>query len=400
MKKIIIIGSGILGLTTALELSKYFTIEIYEKESSYKNNTSYKSPAIIATYSLENIIKLYKNLPSIFKQNGFGLFRQLPFLLQINKSKNDYLNKYSYPNIIKFKKKINDKSIIILKKNLILFNNYKNCIRYLKNKSDKYKIIDTKIIEKIYNIKNKYGVLYDNGGHFNSSKLMNVLYKLCIQQNIKFFFNHNITDIHIQNNEVKYIESGYNQIIGDKYILCCGNGCKQILKKYIYVPTIPIYGYYAKLNKRINNSNHNIISIDDYITIKNIKQYTVLSSGKYIKKDSLPKFKKYIKNILKNILKDKFNYKIEEYWRGERCITPDLLPIIDKLNNNLYISCGESTRGMTWSLTNAKILKNIILYNNVNNNPYNINRFKYYLIRNIFIIILIILIIYKLIYYK
>lgn len=209
---------------------------------------------------------------------------------------------------------------------------------------------------------------------FNPIKYLIGLYKILTNSGIDIYENSKITNI---------------ERINDKYI-CYGNEYKIFAKKVVLATHYPffLFPFFMPLRGSIEksymivssikndkgftciNTNNPTYSCRYYKDGDNIYQISLSKSHDiYSKNDDLYHF-----NRVKEIFKLKDKNIILKYTNSD-IYTPDYMPYIGKLKENLYIGVGYNTWGMTNSVLTAKIISDDIL--NIDNeykNVFNPNR--------------------------
>lgn len=370
--KIIIIGCGISGLTTAYELSKNkdISIEMYDTSDTYNKSVSYNSPAnIICT----NMIK--PDISNLLSNNLHDLHQHMSLIFEYwlsYKQVNNNIDYYKY--IQKFvQEQSNKDSGIYLSNNIHLFQNKKIFNQFISvNNKNEYRILNKSELNK-YHQNINYGISFHKSGKMNSNLLIKYLIDICISRNIKIHYNTSITKIiqNNNNNSVNYLLTSDNtKIYGDKFILCTGSNTKFLLNTInINIPLYNIFSYKVYTDKPIFNKDTVVLYDNDHYFINTINNKTQISSGLFINKNERNQ-QKFINDI-----ENKFgNIDYNSIWCKNKDLTLDRFSIIDKINNNLYINCGNGFRGMTNSFGNANILYDIIINNTKSILPH--NRFK------------------------
>ena len=332
--KIIIIGCGISGLTTAYELSKNkdVSIEMYDTSDTYTKSVSYNSPAnIICT----NMIK--PDISNLVSNNLHDLHQHMSLIFEYWLSYKEVNNKIDYYKYIqKFvKEQLNKDSGIYLSDNIHLFQNKKifNEFTSVHNENE-YKILNKSELNK-YHQNINYGVSFHKSGKMNSNLLIKYLIDICLSRNIKIHYNTSITQIIQNNNSVNYLVTSDNKkIYGDKFILCTGSNTKFLLNTInINIPLYNIFSYKVYTNKPVFNKDNVVLYDNDHYFINTINNKTQISSGLFINKNERNQ-QKFINDI-----ENKFgNIDYNSIWCKNKDLTLESFAIIDKNNNNLYIN--------------------------------------------------------------
>ena len=169
----------------------------------------------------------------------------------------------------------------------------------------------------------------------------------------------------------------------DHYI-CITDNNKKIKTKYIVLAShypyfnipylFPLKGYieksYLSASKYKNNNKISLISYSNpFISIRTYKDYLIYLSNSHSTNKNINDNKNY-QELIKKL--NKLNITPEYLWSNSDIITNDGLPYIGVLEDNILISTGYNTWGLTNGILGAKIIKDIILKES---NPY-INLFN------------------------
>lgn len=338
---ILIIGAGLTGLNTAYFL-KDKNITIVDA-NVIGHGVTLNSTAKI-NYFQERIYTKIKDSVGIYKAKlylisqkyGMNLLKEI---IEKERIKCDLEKVPSYV-FASTKKEINnlEKEVTFLKDNDISVEESKLPLKIPSYKS--YKVLDTYI--------------------FNPIKYLESMYNILIKRNINIYEKSKVTRIEKEKD----------------YYICKCNNHKIKANKIVFACHYPyfIYPFFLPLKAYIEKS---------YIIVSKVKEYkkfTCISSsyptyscrfykdGEDIYQISLGEshdtnYKQkdiYHFNKVKEIFKIKEKDIIESYSNVD-LITPDHMPYIGKINDNMYIGTGYNTWGMTNSVLGAKIISDIIL---------------------------------------
>lgn len=369
----LIIGGGLTGLLTAYYLNDTSTcvVEARTIGSGVTKNTTAK-----ITYLQENIYsKIIKNSnrenARLYLKSQIESVNDLKTLIEKENIKCELEQTPSYIFTSKKSKLAKLKEeVYFLKKNNIKINKQKLPINYKTVAA--YKVNDTYT--------------------FNPLKFITGLYKILQNRNIQIYENTKIENVKKDK---------------DLYI-CNVNEYKIKAKKIIYATNYPYFLNPLLMPLRVSvEKSHIIVSRitkDKNFSCINIEK--PIYSCRYYKENN----KKYqislgrshnlafIQNDKKNFEKLKKQFRLKEVdilheYTNTDIITPDYMPLIGKIKENMYISTGYNTWGMTNSILGAKILSDIInqkenqytkLFNPKRINKSNIKKLPYYIITGIY----------------
>ena len=336
---ILIIGAGITGMTTAYFLKdknvtivdanlighgvtlnttakiNYFQERVYTKIKNMSGNDK-------AVKYLNSQIYAIKNIKEIIEKNNIECdFKQVPSFVFANcESEIEPLNK----------------EIEFLKQNNI------------------------KVYEKELNIsiKNYKSYCVDDTYIFNPIKYLNGLKK--ILKDINIYENTKITNIEKQ--ESSYICHTDNYKIKAKKVVIATHYPyfllpllmpikTEIEKSYIVVSKVKKDGEFTCIS-----SSSPVYSCRFYNDGNDIYQISLAESHNTSIKQNDKEHFNNVKKVFK--LKEK---DIVMTYSNQDMMTPDYMPYIGKIKNNMYIGCGYNTWGMTNSVLASKIISDLIL---------------------------------------
>jgi len=352
MKKILIIGGGVIGLSIAYEISKNnrFKVFLVEKnktfglEASSKNSevihsgVYYKNNSLKANLCVQGKRKIYR----FCKQNKI-LFKKTQKLFIGNSSQDYKLIKQMYKNA-------------------------------KKNNVNDIKIITERTLKKIEpNIEAKYALLSKSSGIFDANSFMRKLFNLSKKNGVRFIYNKKISFGYLLNKKVHF--SNIKNQKFDYVINVAGAGAISIAKKtfkntIIFPSDKLVTGLYFKTSEDLKISRiiypamkpeKNTERIDITPTINNeyIFGPSVEKKEKINLRSSKIKFTKFLKQI-NNKLDTK---KIKYFKKG---IRPKIKTnsksyadfYIKKVDNYNWINLfGMESPGLTSCLAIAKYVK-------------------------------------------
>jgi len=211
---------------------------------------------------------------------------------------------------------------------------------------------------------------------FNPIKYLKKICKILKENNVNIYENTKIIKI-VKNKDNYICYTKNNKIKANKVVLACH------YPYFLFPLLLPLKSYIEKsyiiVSEVKENKNFTCISSSKptyscrfYQDQDKIYQISLSQShNTSIKQNDKYNFEKTIKNF--NLKKENI---IEKYTNTD-IITPDYMPYIGKLKQNLYIGVGYNTWGMTNSILAAKIISDLILEKqNKYETIFNPNRFN------------------------
>ncbi|OMJ70363.1 hypothetical protein SteCoe_31672 [Stentor coeruleus] len=202
----------------------------------------------------------------------------------------------------------------------------------------------------------------------NSYKLSKNLLNLALSQGVLIEYNADVEAFQIKDNKIVSIRLiNGKEIIGDKFIICCGVGSREIGKALGWTPPIwPLKGHTFDLetSKKLRHSISIegdfpllIANMGDYYRVSGYCEFTTLKD-KEISQEKC--------DFIYKTIKDKLNFKdaeIKNFWACQRPVTVDDLPIIGQFPGlkNAYINAGHGSKGSILSLGSAELMAHIVM---------------------------------------
>jgi D-amino-acid dehydrogenase len=413
--KVIVLGAGVIGVTTAYYLNKAgYEVEVYDSNNGPAQGTSFANAGQIsvgysAPWAAPGIpLKAMKwmlsnDSPFAFKFDGsmdqFNWVYQ--FLRNCNKS--DYIcNKDTMLRLSSFSKECfenlrNETHIeyegrqlgtlqLFRKENQLLAS--KNDLDVLDQNNIKFRLLIDK--EEIFKIepalKNSSvklaGGLYMPGDETGDCNLFtNRLETICKNNGVKFFYNSKIHSLVSDGKKITgmYVDTYLHY--ADSYVIAAGIWSKDLLRGLgINIPVYPVRGYSLTLditegqNAPVSTvlDETNKVAITRFDNRIRVGGFAELGHAHVSKNHGLQRI-----NQLEGIVNELFPNcpnsvggthfdprglsGVEGGWSGLRPMTPNGIPIIGKTDiENLYLNTGHGTLGWTMSCGSGKMLSEIV----------------------------------------
>lgn len=402
--KIIVMGSGIIGVTSAYYLAK----------SGHEVTVIDKNPDTALSCSMSNGGQLsYSHIDSFLPSNSLlfliktlfkrGLFFKaqeisnpdfIKFCLKLyenNKEGNKIKNSINLYNIntlsklaleeimqeeeIDFYHKKN--GILHFYRNNKLFNSaIKNAIM-LEKIGCSVDIFDSqKSVDKVNDLsklsdnkKLRGGIFFENDQTGDAFIFANKLANICKEKyNVKFEFNSNIKNIFTNYQKITGIHTDKGVISGDIYVYALGSeGLRLINGINVNHNIFPLKGYSISMpiSSDFKAPEIGLTDPENKIVYSNLgKNFRAAGTIEISDLNSKINFSRlnFIKKITKDSLKNYGNIDDLSYWQGYRPCRPNLTPYICEVKKfkNLFINSGHGHLGWTMACGSSKILSNKI----------------------------------------
>ena len=194
------------------------------------------------------------------------------------------------------------------------------------------------------------------------------VYKKCVEMGVNFEFNTEIKSLQISNDKIASVLMDRGEIKADCYSVSLGSYSTKILSKIgIEIPIYPVKGYSITLPVLSNEDAPQSTIMDE----KN--KIAITRLGDRIRVAGMAHLTDFDKNLRTKSLdslmsgldllfpKSYESSKETNFWTGFRPSTPDGTPIIGPTPfNNLFLNTGHGTLGWTMSAGSGKLLANLV----------------------------------------
>ena len=399
MKTIVVIGAGIVGVSTAIWLQRSgFKVTIIDQKGP-ATGASHGNAGILAASSIipvpnPSLIKklpfylLSKDSPVFFKMSY--LPKMFPFLMSyLSKSNLREVNKYAermtpliFDTVCQHKSLAKGTGAEKFISNQDYCFGYETAENFLNDK-------------KVWKLRQKHGLPFEvvNGNEFSNfdpfyKDLFDVIVKcknhgkindpgLYVKTLCDHFLSQGgeliiskVNDISSKNLNDAIVKIESDSLIANKIVVATGAWSKQILKKFkIKMPLESERGYhveyvepnfYPKVPMMLTSKKFVITPMDGRIRVAGLVEFAGLKTLK--RKPPL--------NLLKNKIKDLFpNLKCKEKieWLGHRPALVDSLPMLGYLDKNkqILVAFGHQHLGLTAGAKTGRIVSDLIIGNDI-----------------------------------
>ncbi len=399
-RDIIIIGAGIMGLTTAYELLKAGRKVTIIDESDITDSTSFGNAGLLSAFdkgplanpgivfntlklmlkgeSPVNIhptldIKIYKWLwKFVNSANKDRLKRTLALFEKYGHISNDLYEKMQ--NIDGLDLDFHRKGMLSVFTEQSSYD--KKLLDYAIKNDDIFEVIEkNKIKDFIPCVTNdvKGAIHFKRNTHFDPKRVMLELKRYLKENGAEFILNERITHIKYGNTEIESISSALNTYEADTYIMSTGYQTllADKLKQNLIMTPAKGYSLTFTMPKELQPYTSTLFA-DLFIVMTPRRDDVRITSKLEIGSKDYRVVKKQIESIKENFKKYTVPFEMENIveWTGFRPLTPNDMPLIgrDERYKNLIYGMGLGWLGMTFGPALANILKNLIINNLENKN--------------------------------
>ena len=399
MKTIIVIGAGIVGVSTAIWLQRSgFKVTIIDQKGP-ATGASHGNAGILAASSIIPVPNpsLIKKLPFYLLSKDSPVFFKMSYLPQMFPFLISYLSKSNLREVNKYAERMTPLifDTVCQHKSLAkgtgaekFISNQDYCFGY---ETEENFLND----KKVWNLRQKHGLPFEvvNGNEFSNfdpfyKDLFDVIVKcknhgkindpgLYVKTLCDHFLSQGgeliiskVNDISSKNLNDVIVKIESDSLIANKIVVATGAWSKKILKKFkIKMPLESERGYhveylepnfYPKVPMMLTSKKFVITPMDGRIRVAGLVEFAGLKTLK--RKPPL--------NLLKNNIKDLFpnlKYKEKIEWLGHRPALVDSLPMLGYLDKNkqILVAFGHQHLGLTAGAKTGRIVSDLIIGNDI-----------------------------------
>jgi D-amino-acid dehydrogenase len=399
-RDIIIIGAGIMGLTTAYELLKAGRKVTIIDESDITDSTSFGNAGLLSAFDkgpLANPGIVFNTLKLMLKgESPVNIHPTLDIKIYkwlwkfVNSANKDRLKrtlalfeKYGHISNDLYEKMQNIDGLDLdfhRKGMLSVFteqNSYdKKLLDYAIKNDDIFEIIEkNKIKDFIPCVTNdvKGAIHFKRNTHFDPKRVMLELKRYLKENGAEFILNERITHIKYGSKEIESISSALNTYEADTYIMSTGYQTllADKLKQNLMMTPAKGYSLTFTMPKELQPYTSTLFA-DLFIVMTPRRDDVRITSKLEIGSKDYKVVKEQIESIKENFKKYTIPFEMENIieWTGFRPLTPNDMPLIgrDEKYKNLIYGMGLGWLGMTFGPALATILKDLIINNLENKN--------------------------------
>ena len=399
MKTIIVIGAGIVGVSTAIWLQRSgFKVTIIDQKGP-ATGASHGNAGILAASSIIPVPNpsLIKKLPFYLLSKDSPVFFKMSYLPQMFPFLMSYLSKSNLREVNKYAERMTPLifDTVCQHKSLakgtgaekfISYQDY--CFGY---ETEKNFLND----KKVWKLRQKHGLPFEvvNGNEFSNfdpfyKDLFDVIVKcknhgkindpgLYVKTLCDHFLSQGgeliiskVNDISSKNLNDAIVKIESDSLIANKIVVATGAWSKKILKKFkIKMPLESERGYhveyvepnfYPKVPMMLTSKKFVITPMDGRIRVAGLVEFAGLKAHK--RKPPLNLLKNKIKVLFPNL---KCKEKIE--WLGHRPALVDSLPMLGYLDKNkqILVAFGHQHLGLTAGAKTGRIVSDLIIGNDI-----------------------------------
>ena len=399
MKTIIVIGAGIVGVSTAIWLQRSgFKVTIIDQKGP-ATGASHGNAGILAASSIIPVPNpsLIKKLPFYLLSKDSPVFFKMSYLPQMFPFLISYLSKSNLREVNKYAERMTPLifDTVCQHKSLAKGTGAEKFISY-QDYCFGYETEENFLNDKkVWKLRQKHGLPFEvvNGNEFSNfdpfyKDLFDVIVKcknhgkindpgLYVKTLCDHFLSQGgeliiskVNDISSKNLNDVIVKIESDSLIANKIIVATGAWSKKILKKFkIKMPLESERGYhveyvepnfYPKVPMMLTSKKFVITPMDGRIRVAGLVEFAGLKALK--RKPPLNLLKNKIKVLFPNL---KYKEKIE--WLGHRPALVDSLPMLGYLDKNkqILVAFGHQHLGLTAGAKTGRIVSDLIIGNDI-----------------------------------
>ncbi|MEZ8824117.1 D-amino acid dehydrogenase [Vibrio amylolyticus] len=193
------------------------------------------------------------------------------------------------------------------------------------------------------------------------------LTKVAKQAGVEFMFDTDIDSLTVDQQSIKSVETSKGSLHADHYVVACGSYSAKLLAPLgIALPTYPVKGYSLTLPiKQAQYAPQSTVMDETYKVAVTRFEDRIRVAGTAELSDfdlSIPdKRTSTINRVVNDLFPDVGDFDQAEYWTGLRPMTPDGTPVIGETAiNNLFTNTGHGTLGWTMACGSGQLIADIV----------------------------------------
>lgn len=399
--KILILGSGVIGVTSAWYLAKSgHEVTVIDRQSSVANETSFANagqispgysapwaapgvPAKAIKWLMQELAPLKINIKDVDTETLVWMTKMVSNCntkdYHTNKSRMMRIAEYSRVCLQELRQEINIQYNHRTQGTLQLFRTPSQ----IKSSKKDLAVLDECGID--YQVLTPEQCLeYEPALHYTIDKVagglrlpkdetgdchmfVTQLAKECEALGVKFVMNTSIQKLNREHNTIVSVTTSAGEFTADSYLMALGSFSTHMLSNIgIKIPVYPVKGYSLTLPiDDFSAAPESTIMDETYkVAITRLGDNIRVGGTAEITSYNLELQQKRRKNIefsIANLFPHAADLTQAEFWAGLRPMTPDGTPILGKTSiDNLFLNTGHGTLGWTMSLGSAKYISDII----------------------------------------
>ncbi|MBK50457.1 MAG: FAD-dependent oxidoreductase [SAR202 cluster bacterium] len=214
------------------------------------------------------------------------------------------------------------------------------------------------------------GVYYPDDGHFDPYKFVDQLSKLVKSKGVEIIEDAEVKDLIVSGNRIDKIITPKEEYTPNWTIITAGAWSPNLSKKIgAELPVQPAKGYSVSYNRSglsiktpmlLSEAKIGVNPVIDGIRLAGTLELTGIDSS-----INQRRVQAIVSGAHEYLTGDSAKFEITNVWTGMRPVTPDGLPVIDRIPNieNLIVATGHAMLGMTMGPVTGRAVSEIVAGN-------------------------------------
>ena len=212
------------------------------------------------------------------------------------------------------------------------------------------------------------GIYYPDDGHLDPYKFVNQLTNLVKAKGVEIVEHAEVQDLIVSRNKISKIVASNREYTPDWTIITAGAWSPNLVKKIgSDLPVQPAKGYSVSYNRTGLSIKTPLILFEAKIGVNPVIDGVRLAGTLELSGIDSSINKKRVQAIVDGahqyLAGDSAKFDVSNVWTGMRPVTPDGIPVIDKIPNmeNLIVATGHAMLGMTMGPITGKVVSEIVV---------------------------------------
>lgn len=193
------------------------------------------------------------------------------------------------------------------------------------------------------------------------------LAKICEAKGVKFLYGTSVTGLEYEGKQIKGVATSQGLVQGDHYVFALGSYSPQFLKPLgIDIPVYPVKGYSITV-PIVSEADAPVSTVMDEtykVAITRLGNRVRVAGTAELTGFDLtlrPERRETVRFVVSDIFPHAADMTEDNFWTGLRPMTPDGTPVLGKTPySNLFINTGHGTLGWTMACGSGKLLADLI----------------------------------------
>lgn len=212
-------------------------------------------------------------------------------------------------------------------------------------------------------------VVYPGDSHLLPSKLMAGLKSFLVASKVEFLYNHRVTKLNVEAGRISSISTSKGELLADEFVLAAGSWSAELAKEIgLNLPLQAGKGYNITINKTDQQVSMPTILCEAKVAVSPMGEslrfggtMEVAGLNRSVSDKRVSAIKKAAVSYFPNLNPTALDKP--KPWAGLRPCSPDGIPYIGKTSKaqNLTIACGHAMLGLSLGPVTGELVKDAIL---------------------------------------